>query len=121
MNKPLRHTIMNTINTATNNALTARHIAAISAVKGSTLIGSAKALIIEEVKRQMRNGTCHFLYLKKDGSVREAFGTLNYALCGKHINGQGSSPERWGCSCYYDIEKGDFRSFRWQNIIDILS
>ena len=110
-----------TVITATNNALIARHITVISAKKGSTLIGSAKALLIEEAKRQMRNGTCHFLYVKKDGSIREAFGTLNAALCNKHINGRGQSPETWGCSCYFDVEKGQFRSFRWHNIIDILS
>lgn len=110
-----------TIITATNNALIARHIAVIAAKKGSALMGSAKALLIEEAKRQMRAGTCHFIYMKKDGSVREAFGTLNAALCNKHINGRGQSPENWGCSCYFDVEKGQFRSFRWQNIIDILS
>ena len=110
-----------TIITATNNALIARHIAVIAAKKGSSLMGSAKALLIEEAKRQMRAGTCHFLYVKKDGSVREAFGTLNAALCNKHINGRGQSPENWGCSCYFDVDKGQFRSFRWQNIIDILS
>jgi len=110
-----------TIITATNNALIARHIAVIAAKKGSALMGSAKALLIEEAKRKMRAGTCHFIYMKKDGSVREAFGTLNAALCNKHINGRGQSPENWGCSCYFDVEKGQFRSFRWQNIIDILS
>ena len=78
-----------TIITATNNALIARHIAVIAAKKGSALMGSAKALLIEEAKRQMRAGTCHFIYMKKDGSVREAFGTLNAALCNKHINGRG--------------------------------
>ena len=68
-----------------------------------------------------RFGNDEIGYWKKDGSVREAFGTLNAALCGKHINGRGQSPESWGCSCYFDIEKGQFRSFRWANIIDILS
>ena len=113
---------MNTIiATATNNALVARHIAAVSVKKGSAYIGVAKSMLIEEAKRQMREGTCHFLYVKKDGSVREAFGTLNPSLCNKHINGRGVSPETWGCSCYFDVEKGAFRSFRWQNIIDVLS
>ena len=65
--------------------------------------------------------SCKFEIVKKDGSVREAFGTLNSALCNKHINGRGQSPETWGCSCYFDCEKGQFRSFRWQNIIDVLS
>ena len=109
------------ITTATNNALVARHIETITRKTGSALMGTSKALLIEEAKRQMRSGTCHFLYVKKDGSIREAFGTLNATLCGKHINGRGQSPESWGCSCYFDIEKGQFRSFRWANIIDILS
>lgn len=113
---------MNTIiTTTTNNALVARHIATVSVKKGSSLIGIAKSMLIEEAKRQMRAGTCHFLYVKKDGSVREAFGTLNPALCGKHINGRGQSPETWGCSCYFDCEKGAFRSFDWSRILDVLS
>lgn len=113
---------MNTIiTTTTNNALVSRHIAAVAIKKNSPLMGVAKSMLIEEAKRQMRAGTCHFLYVKKDGSVREAFGTLNPALCNKHINGRGQSPETWGCSCYFDCEKGDFRSFRWQNILDVLS
>ena len=113
---------MNTvISTTTNNALVTRHIAVVSVKKGSALMGVAKSMLIEEPKRQMRAGTCHFLYVKKDGSVREAFGTLNPALCDKHINGRGQSPETWGCSCYFDCEKGQFRSFRWQNILDVLS
>lgn len=113
---------MNTILTAsTNNALVARHIAVIAAKKGSTLTGTAKALLIEEAKRQMRLGTCHFLFVKKEGTVREAYGILNASLCNKHINGRGTSPERKGCSCYFDVEKGNWRSFRWQNIIDVFS
>ena len=109
------------ISTTTNNALLARHIAAVSVKKNSAYVGIAKSLLIEEAKHQMRNGTCHFLYMNKDGTVREVFGTLNAALCDKHINGRGQSPETWGFSCYFDVEKGAFRSFRWANIIDIFS
>ena len=58
--------------------------------------------------------------MKANGEVREAFGTLNAAICGKHINGRGISPENWGCCCYWDMEKGGFRSFRWANIIAVL-
>ena len=105
----------------TSNHLTATHIPVIAAKKDSAYIGIAKSMLIEEAKRQMRAGTCHFIYMKKDGSLREAFGTLNPVLCNKHINGRGISPENWGRSCYFDIEKGTFRSFRWQNIIDVLS
>ena len=114
---------MNTIiTTATNNALVAAHIQAITAKTGSALMGASKALLIEEAKRQMRTTSgCHFVYSKKDGSVREAFGTLNTAICGKHINGRGDSPETWGCTPYWDMEKGGFRSFRWANLVAVLS
>ena len=112
---------MNTTVILTNNSLTARHITSISKTIGSELIGASKALLIEEAKRQMRTiSGCHFLYQKANGEVREAFGTLNSAICGKHINGRGQSPENWGCCCYWDMEKGGFRSFRWANIIAIL-
>ena len=78
---------MNTIiTTTTNNALVARHITAIAARTGSALMGTAKALLIEEAKRQMRSTSgAHIVYRKADGSVREAFATLNPVLCGKHI------------------------------------
>ena len=114
------------IATTTNDAHVARHINAITAKTGSSLMGVSKALLIEEAKRQMRTTSgCHFVYLKKADrnghqDVREAFGTLNAAICGKHINGRGISPENWGCCCYWDMEKGGFRSFRWANIIAVL-
>lgn len=115
------------ITTATNNSLVATHINTITAKTGSSLMGVSKALLIEEAKRQMRTTSgCHFVYLKKTDKnghqeAREAFGTLNEAICGKHINGRGSSPENWGCTCYWDMEKGGFRSFRWENLIAVLS
>ena len=115
------------IATATNDALVAAHIQAISAKTGSVLLGTSKALLIEECKRQMRSTSgCRFVYYKvakpgKPQEVREAFGTLNPALCSKHINERGVSPEYHGCTCYWDMEKGGFRSFRWENLIAVLS
>lgn len=110
------------ITTSTNDALVAAHIAAITAKTGSILMGTSKALLIEEAKRQARttNG-CHAIYRKVNGEIREAFMSLNPALCGKHINGRGESPETWGCTCYWDMEKGGFRSFRWENLIAVIS
>lgn len=108
------------ITTSTNNSLVARHIAVITKATNSALMGASKALLIEEAKRQMREGTCHFLYKKRDGSVREAFGCLTKALLNKVIKGTGASPESWGCCYYYDIEKGASRSFRWENLIAVL-
>ena len=76
-----------TIITTTNNALVARHIEAITIKTGSALMGTSKALLIEEAK----------------------------------LNGRGTSPENHGCTCYWSMEKGGFRSFRWENLIAVLS
>ena len=113
---------MNTIiSTTTNNALVAAHIKAITIKTGSALMGTSKALLIEEAKRQMRNGVCHFIYQKKNGEVREAFGTLHRGVLNATLKGTGESPETWGCCYYHDTLKGGARSFRWQNLIAVLS
>ena len=113
---------MNTIiATTTNNALVATHINAITAKTGSSLMGVSKALLIEEAKRQMRNGVCHFIYMKKNGECREAFGTLNKGVLNATLKGTGESPETWGCCYYHDTIKGGARSFRWENLIAVLS
>lgn len=114
---------MNTIiTTSTNSALVAAHIEKITKKTGSALMGISKALLIEEAKRQMRSTSgCHMVYTKVNGEVREAFASLNPTLCVKHINGRGISPERHGCTCYWDMEKGGFRSFRWENLVAVLS
>lgn len=109
------------IATATNNALVARHIQVISAKTGSTLMGASKAFLIEEAKRQMRSGVCHFIYLKKNGDVREAMGTLSRPVLNATLKGTGESPETWGCCYYHDVIKGAARSFRWQNLVAVLS
>ncbi len=112
---------MKTIITATNDALVAAHIKAITAKTGSSLMGTSKALLIEEAKRQMRNGVCHFIYLKKNGEVREAMGTLSKPVLNATLKGTGESPETWGCCYYHDVVKGSARSFRWQNLLAVLS
>ena len=112
---------MKTIITATNDALIARHIEAITVQTGSALMGTSKALLIEEAKRQMRNGVCHFIYTKKDGSVREAMGTLSKPVLNATLKGTGISPENWGCCYYHDVIKGGARSFSWSNLVAVLS
>lgn len=111
---------MTTTVIATNNNLTAAHIASITLSTGSELMGASKALLIEEAKRQMRNGVCHFIYKKKNGEIREAFGTRDKSVLNATLKGTGDSPETWGCCYYHDCIKGGARSFRWANIIAVL-
>ena len=109
------------ITTTTNDALVAAHIRTITNYTGSALMGTSKALLIEEAKRQMREGVCHFIYMKKNGEVREAMGTLSKPVLNATLKGTGDSPETWGCCYYHDVIKGGARSFRWHNLIAVLS
>ena len=104
----------------TTNKMTALRASAISQIIGNDAIAASKAILIEEVKHQMMNGICHFMYKKKDGSIAERFGTLNPALCSQHVKGTGRSPEKSGCTCYWDVEKSGFRVFLWENLLAIL-
>ena len=75
---------------------------------------------VSELKRRMQREVVEIEFRKKDGSITRRFATTMSSLAGKHINGRGMSPENWGCCCYWDMEKGGFRSFKWENLITIL-
>ena len=69
----------------------------------------------------MREGVCHFIYKKKSGECREAFGTLDRGVLNATLKGTGNSPETWGCCYYHDTIKGGARSFKWENLVAVLS
>ena len=54
-------------------------------------IGIIKAMMIAQLKEKLANGVAHFIFIKKNGEVREAWGTTNPSLSVKHINGNGIS------------------------------
>ena len=108
---------MNAMIITTSNFTVAR-MAVIAKRTSSDLMTGAKAMMVESLKRQMRSGVAHFLYQKKDGTLREAWGTTNKSLARKHINGNGDSREFYCTTAYFDVEKGDWRSFRWENIVE---
>ena len=86
---------------------------------GSLEMGIAKAMLIEQLKEKMKNGVAHFIFQKKDGTLREMFATTCKSLIERHINGRGVSRELYGTTCAFDVEKGAFRSFRWESIIKV--
>ena len=83
------------------------------------LIAGAKAMMIQQLKEQLRNGMAHFLYIKKNGEVREAWGTTNATLAYKYTNGKGVCREIYSTTAYFDIEKSSWRSFRWESIVKV--
>ena len=91
---------------------------------GSLEMGIAKALLIEQLKDKLANGVAHFIYTKRSNKygeveLREAWGTTNPSLAQKHINGNGVSRELFKTTAYFDVEKGAWRSFRWESIIKV--
>lgn len=83
------------------------------------LVAGAKAMMIQNLKEKLRNGVAHFIFIKKNGEVREAFGTTNAAVAAKYTNGNGISREYFKTTAYFDIEKGEWRSFRWESIVKV--
>lgn len=83
------------------------------------LIAGAKAMMIQQLKEQLRTGVAHFIYIKKDGTIREAWGTTNATLAYKYTNGRGVSREIYSTTAYFDIEKSAWRSFRWESIVKV--
>ena len=71
-------------------------------------------------KNQLRTDGAHFVYMKKSGELREAFGTTSKALVERYINGNGISREHYATTAYFDVEKAAWRSFKWENIVAVL-
>lgn len=92
-------------------------MAVIARRTGSELMAGAKAVLVEALKDKMRNGIAHFVFQKKDGSYREAWGTTNRSLAQKYINGNGVTREAYATTAYFDVEAGGWRSFRWENLV----
>lgn len=72
----------------------------------------------KELKQELRKREVKFSYWKKNGSVREARGTLNSEVYGKDNEPSGSSrsvPENQ--VRYYDLDAQGWRSFLAENLI----
>lgn len=105
------------MNTLVITNQTATRMVVIASRTNSELLAGAKAMMICELKNKLHNGVAHFLYTKKNGEIREAWGTTNPTLAAKYTNGRGCSREMYATTAYFDIEKSAWRSFRWENIV----
>lgn len=86
---------------------------------GSLEMGIAKALLIEQLKEKMKTSVQHFLFQKKNGELREMFATTCKPLIERHVNGRGVSRELYATTAVFDVEKGAWRSFRWESLIKV--
>ena len=111
--------VQKTISAVAVNDMTVVRANVIAQRTGSLEMGIAKAMLIEQLKQKMANGVAHFIFQKKDGTLREMFATTCKPLIEKHINGRGVSRELYCTTCAFDVEKGAFRSFRWESLIKV--
>jgi predicted DNA binding CopG/RHH family protein len=78
----------------------------------------SKGLALETMKKRMLRGECvRFAYLKKDGSVRIAVGTLQANAVKSNIEGTGLPKRYYGMFAYLDLEKMSWRGFKEENFI----
>ena len=75
----------------------------------------------ESFRKKLSTGVYRFSYLKKDGSIREAVGTLDLTrIPVSRRPKSGMDPEALAPAsvfCYYDLDARGWRSFRLDNFI----
>ena len=89
-----------------------------SRVKNDFVAGLQTAKL-NELKNRMRKEVVKFAYLKKDLSVRIAYGTLMPQLMSDKVLGTGICGDARKVVVYYDVECGNFRCFQMQALIKI--
>ena len=102
------------------NGKTAHRANVITARTGSAAIGVIKAQMIDLLKAKLLNGVAHFIYMKKDGSIREAWGTCAGNLMRATQNGRGVSGDAVNTVKYFDVVAGGYRSMRFENLLQVL-
>lgn len=103
------------------NNLTDRRANVIAKRTNSEAMGVIKAQMIDLLKAKLQMGVAHFIYKKQStGEIREAWGTTASNLMKANINGRGISRDSVNTVCYWDCEKGGFRSLRFENLIEVL-
>lgn len=77
-------------------------------------------MTLEELKKAMHEGEVHFKFKKKDGSIREAVGTLLMDIipAEHHPSDSIDYVQKDDITRYFDVEKSAWRSFINENYID---
>lgn len=102
------------------NGMTAHRANVIASRTGSEAMGVIKAQMIDLLKAKLQSGVAHFLYMKKDGTLREAWGTCASNLMKATQNGRGLSGDQVNTVKYFDVEAGGYRSLRYENLVQVL-
>ena len=101
------------------NGMTAHRANVIASRTGSEAMGVIKAQMIDLLKVKLQSGVAHFLYMKKDDTLREAWGTCASNLMKATQNGRGLSGDQVNTVKYFDVEAGGYRSLRYENLVQV--
>lgn len=83
-----------------------------------SLTATAKAMELATLKaRMMRGEVVRFAYMKLNGEVRTAVGTLQPQAVAANVKGTGIPKRFYGMFAYLDLEKMDWRGFREERFI----
>ena len=81
----------------------------------------AKGILLETLKKRMMRGeVVRFCYLKLNGEIRYAVGTLQSDAVQANVNGNGVPKRYYGMFAYIDLQKMAWRGFKEERIIGIL-
>ena len=82
------------------------------------LTSVSKGIALETMKKRMMRGKCvRFAYMKLDGSVRVAVGTLQPQAVKANVVGTGIPKKFYGMFAYLDLEKMAWRGFKEERFI----
>ena len=82
------------------------------------ITATSKGMALEAMKKRMMRGECvRFAYMKKDGSIRIAVGTLQPQAVEANTVGTGIPKRFYGMFAYLDLEKMDWRGFKEERFI----
>ena len=83
-----------------------------------SLTATSKAIELETMKKRMMRGeVVRFAYMKLDGSVRIAVGTLQPQAVKANIEGTGIPKRFYGMYAYLDLEKMAWRGFKEERFV----
>ena len=82
------------------------------------LTATSKGVALETMKKRMLRGECvRFAYMKLDGTVRVAVGTLQPQAVKANVKGTGIPKRFFGMFAYLDLEKMAWRGFKEERFI----
>lgn len=77
-------------------------------------------MTVNEIKQAMKKGVVNLTYVKKNGEVRYAKATTSHQTISDagYVNAGGEGPSRYGYISYWDLEKGGWRCFDADKLLE---